>query len=61
MIDVSREMQIPAEHIQNVFGQYDSNVKKLERQFKVSIVDRDGSIRISGREDAVKRVCAILK
>ena len=60
MADVSKEIQIPAEHIQNVFGQYDNNIKKMERQFRVSIVDRDGSIRISGREDAVKRVIDIL-
>lgn len=61
MTDVSREVQIPAEHIQNVFGQYDKNIKKLERQFDVSIVDRDGGIRVSGRQDAVMRVLSILE
>ncbi|MBQ2936766.1 MAG: PhoH family protein [Lachnospiraceae bacterium] len=61
MAEVSKGIQIPAEQIQNVFGQYDTNIKKLERQFSVSIVDRDGSIRVSGKEEAVRRVVAILE
>lgn len=61
MGETSQEIQVPLAHIQNVFGQFDANIKKLERQFKVSIVDRDGSIRVSGRSDAVKRVISILR
>lgn len=61
MAEVSKGIQIPAEQIQNVFGQYDTNIKKLEKQFSVSIVDRDGSIRVSGKEEAVRRVVAILE
>ncbi|MBQ9927664.1 MAG: PhoH family protein [Lachnospiraceae bacterium] len=61
MGDISLEIQVPAAHIQNVFGQFDRNIKKLERQFKVSIIDRDGSIRVSGKEDAAKRVISILR
>lgn len=60
MEDISKEIQMPAEHIQNVFGQFDGHVKKLERQFKVDIVDRNGKIMVSGNEKAVKRVSAIL-
>ena len=61
MEEVSREVQIPAQHMQNVFGQFDGHIKKLERQFKVSIVDRNGVIRISGKERAVERVSSILR
>ena len=43
-----REVQVSAGHIQNLFGQFDRNVKKLERQFDVSITDRNGKIIISG-------------
>ena len=42
-----REVQVSAGHIQNLFGQFDRNVKKLERQFDVSITDRNGKIIIS--------------
>ena len=45
-----REVQVSAGQIQNVFGQFDRNVKKLERQFGVSITDRKGSITISGED-----------
>lgn len=45
-----REVQVSAGHIQNLFGQFDRNVKKLERQFDVSIIDRNGKIIISGAD-----------
>lgn len=61
MTEVSKKIQIPAEHIQNVFGRYDINIKKMERQFGVSVVDRDGSIVVSGGEDSVRRVLSILQ
>lgn len=61
MEDVSREVLIPAEHMQNVFGQFDGYIKKLERQFKVSIVDRNGIIRVSGKERAVEKVVSVLR
>lgn len=39
--------------VQNVFGQFDCHVKKIEKELNVNIVDRDGSIKISGEEDNV--------
>lgn len=60
MTEVSVEVLIPAEHMQNVFGQFDGNIKKLERQFKVSIVDRNGLVHISGGKRAVERAQAVL-
>lgn len=58
---ISVEMQIPTEHMQNVFGSFDGHVKTIERHFKVSVVDRNGIVRISGIPTAVKKVEAILK
>ncbi len=60
MTEVSVEVLIPAEHMQNVFGQFDGHIKKLERQFKVSIVDRNGLVHISGSKRAVERAQAVL-
>ncbi|MEA4816362.1 MAG: PhoH family protein [Lachnospiraceae bacterium] len=40
-------------HILNVFGQLDSNVKKIEDRLKVSLVNRGESIKITGDEPAV--------
>lgn len=60
MEDISREVLVPAEHILNIFGQFDGHIKKLERQFKVAIIDRNGKIMVSGNSRAVERVVAIL-
>lgn len=56
-----RRMQMPSEHIQNVFGHFDEHIRKLERQFRVSIVDRDGEIRISGNDKEVEKAEKIIK
>ena len=46
-------IEIPAEHEKNVFGQFDAYAKKLERTFHVTLIARDGQVKISRRE----RVC----
>ncbi len=60
MGEISKEATVPASHMQNIFGQFDGHIKKLERQFKVSIVDRNGSVMISGQERAVDRALSVL-
>ncbi len=60
MEEVSEIVRVPAADQQNVFGQFDSHIKKLERQFKVSITDRNGEVRISGDASCVKRTKAVL-
>lgn len=60
MGEVSEAVKVPAEDQQNVFGQFDSHIKKLERQFQVSIVDRGGEIRISGSQACVRKAKAVL-
>ena len=46
-------MEIPAAHQLNVFGQFDCNIKKIERAFGVTFVNRGETIRLSGTEEAV--------
>ena len=41
-------IEMEAGHILNVFGEYDKYVKKLEKYLSVTIVDRDGGVRITG-------------
>ena len=41
-------IDIPAEHEANVFGQFDAYAKKLERTFHVTLIARDGSMKIVG-------------
>ena len=43
-------IDIPAEHEANVFGQFDAYAKKLERTFHVTLIARDGSMKIVGEK-----------
>lgn len=45
---VEMTLNIPSEHIQNIFGQFDQYVKKIERSLQVTVLNRDGVIRILG-------------
>jgi len=61
MNDFSVRLDMPAGHIQEIFGARDVYIKKLERDFGVVIVDRNGGITITGREDMVKKAEGVLK
>ncbi|MDE6904197.1 MAG: PhoH family protein [Lachnospiraceae bacterium] len=41
-------LNIPPEHIANVFGQFDAYIKKIEKAFHVTVVNRNESIKILG-------------
>ena len=52
-------IEIPAEHESNVFGQFDAFTKKIERTLHVTLVARDGNVKILGeaiRVNQAKRV-----
>ncbi len=52
---------VPEKHIQNVFGQYDKNIKNIEKSYKVTIVLRNESLRIVGTEENVKRAASVIE
>jgi len=41
-------IQLPAEHMTNVFGQFDVHIKKIERNLGVTVICRDGEVRVLG-------------
>jgi len=41
-------IDIPAEHEKNVFGQFDAFAKKIERTLHVTIIVRDGQVKLLG-------------
>ncbi|MBO5167072.1 MAG: PhoH family protein [Lachnospiraceae bacterium] len=53
-------MDMPAEHMQKIFGQNDRYINKLETDFNVTIVDRNGAIKVTGEEANVKKCVNIL-
>ena len=47
-------LNIPAEHLENIFGQFDHNVKIIENGLEVSLVNRGDSVKIMGEESSVE-------
>ncbi len=61
MNEFSIKLDMSSENMQKIFGMQDAYVKKLERDFDVAIVDRNGSIMITGREEMVKKAASVLQ
>ena len=60
MSNMTYMLDIPAIHMQNIFGRNDQYILKLEKDLKVTIVDRNGSVKITGEEANVKQAVNIL-
>lgn len=52
-------MELPAEHERNVFGQFDEYVKKMERTLGVTVISRDGQLKILGPQQACRQAVKI--
>lgn len=52
---------IEPKHAKNIFGPFDCHLKKIEKTFSVSIVERDGSIKINGSPDNVRYVNSMFR
>ena len=61
MNDFTLKLDMPTEHMQKIFGMQDAYVKKLERDFGVAIVDRNGQLTITGPEEMARRAEGVLR
>ena len=61
MDEFTVRMDMPTAHMQKIFGMQDAYVKKMERDFGVAIVDRNGQLTITGKEEMVKRARGVLE
>ncbi len=61
MSECSVRLDMPTEHMRKIFGMQDAYVKKVERDFGVAIIDRNGGVTITGEEDMVKKAAAVLR
>ena len=61
MDEFTTRMDVPMEHMQNLFGEYDAYIKKLEKDFHVTSVNRDGAVKISGRRTDVEKAAGTIK
>ncbi len=54
-------VNIPNEHAQNVFGQFDKNIKKIEHALSVTMILRDDSLKITGSKQQVEQAEQVLQ
>ncbi|RGZ01492.1 PhoH family protein [Clostridium sp. AM58-1XD] len=52
-------IDIPAEHERNVCGQFDSYLKKIERTLHVTMIERDGALKIIGPEASIQKAKSV--
>lgn len=52
-------IDIPADHAKNVCGPFDQYVKKIERTLHVTIIARDGAIKIIGPEGTIYKAKSV--
>lgn len=57
---IESRMDFPAEHEKNVFGQFDEYVKKIERALNVTIISRDGKLKILGNETSANQAQRVI-
>lgn len=53
-------IQIPKECILDVFGNFDANIKKIERAFSVNIINRGDDVMISGERDGITKAGKVM-
>ncbi|MCR5268294.1 MAG: PhoH family protein [Lachnospiraceae bacterium] len=58
---ITREFEISSEHARNVFGSFDTYVKDIEKRLHVTLVNRDGKLKIMGKEQDAADAENILK
>ena len=54
-------IELTMEQMQQIFGQHDLYVKKIERDLHVEIIDRNGNVKITGEKAYVEKAKSILE
>lgn len=52
---------IPADLEANIFGQFDQHIKRIERTLKVTVISREGNVKILGSEYGSKKAAQIIE
>lgn len=54
-------IDIPMQYSQEIFGQFDINIKKIEKTLHVTIISRGSELKIIGGESSVARAKSIIE
>ena len=57
---IQHKIQIPSELLSSIFGTYDSNIRKIEDEYNVSVVNRGDDVVISGEEAGVLKAKTVV-
>ena len=60
MSQLERTLQMDNEIILPVFGQFDVNMKKIEQELRVAVINRGDDVKISGEESQVHKAWSVL-
>lgn len=60
MSDYTMLMDMDTLSMQKLFGANDAYIRKVEDEFDVSIINRDGAVKITGEKENVKKVYKLL-
>lgn len=58
---IEQTFAIPAEHERNICGQFDAYVKKIERTLRVTLISRDGVMKVVGPQEMVEKAVRVLE
>ena len=61
MEQYEKQIELDAAHTLNVFGDYDKHLKRIEKILQVSIVDRNGTVRIRGLKRHAEQAADVLE
>lgn len=61
MNDYTMLMDMDAMSMQKLFGTNDAYIRKVEDEFHVTVINRDGAVKISGKKENVKKVYRLLE
>ena len=54
-------LNIPTEHIRNLFGEFDAHAKTIEKTLEVTLIARDSELKILGETTRVQKAKAVLE
>lgn len=58
---IQQKLQIPGNIISEIFGNFDENIRKIEAEYNVSIVNRGDDIVITGEDDTIDKSINVIK
>ena len=58
---INRQIEVPQEvDLASLFGNFDENVKMLDKALSVNIASRDNALRVTGEEENVEKASQVI-